>query len=353
MTAHRFAAALLALGTAFAARAEPSTTISGKVFVDYTYRRNVDDATGISRDAGTGTAFDEKRFYVTIDHVFDDVWRARFRTDMPNLVSGKADVFVKNAYLEAKLAPELDLQAGVADLPWFGFADELYGFRYVEQNVVDRVKLGNSADWGLHASGKLGLLAYAVSVSNGRGYGDPTRTRSPSVEGRLSTTIANGLTIGIGATAGKLGQNVVGVDTPRTATRANALVAWVGGGVRLGATVFYANDFAKDIVTGAAPEDKARGGSAWAAFEIFPKVTVFGRGDYVQPKVDGNSGLKDVYFNAGVQYQPVKKVDVALVYKHERVRSGTISTGNGVVGTSTAGETGTYQEVGAFAEMAF
>lgn len=355
MTFHRIAAAVVALGAASAAHADPSTVVSGKIFTDYTYRQNVDDATGVSADKNTGTALDVKRFYLGVDHNFDDVWRARIRTDIYNLVNGKADIFVKHAFLEGKFAPELDLKAGSADLPWVPFVEDLYGFRYVENVLIDRTKFGTSADWGLHAGGKLGgVVDYAVSVVNGRGYGDPTRTRAPAVEGRLSTTVAKGLTVAVGGQAGKLGQNVVGVATPRTAERVDALVAWVGGGARVGGEFFWAHDYSAAIVkSDTLPQEHSRGGSIWASYEIVPKVTLFARGDYVQPAADTNSSLKDMYFDAGVQYSPVKPVQVALVYKHDQVKDGTLSTANGTIGSATAGKTGTFQEVGAFAQMSF
>ena len=29
----------------------------------------------------------------------------------------------------------------------------VYGYRYVENTLVDRIKFGNSADWGVHVLG--------------------------------------------------------------------------------------------------------------------------------------------------------------------------------------------------------
>lgn len=350
-------AVVAALGAA-PARADdatPSTVLSGKAFADLTYRQNVDGATDHAADKGNGTAFDLKRFYFGVDHRFDAVWAARFRTDVGNLTNGKLDVFVKHAFVEAKLAPELFVRGGAADLPWVPFIEDLYGFRYVENVLVDRTKFGTSADWGVHAGGKLagGLAGYAVSVVNGRGYGDPTRTRAPTIEGRLSLAPVKGLTLGVGGQAGKLGQNVVGTATPETAERLDAVVAWVSGGLRLGATGFYAKSYDKKVVTGESPKDDSVGASAWASFAVLPAVTVFGRADWVQPKRDTASDLEDLYFNAGLQVKPAKPVDLALVYKHEQVKDGALATSNGTIGTTVAGEKGTYDEVGLFAQYTF
>lgn len=350
------AAALAAAAVALSARAEPTTTISGKAFVDYTYRNNVDDGRNVAADKGAGTSLDLKRFYLGVDQTFDSTWDARIRTDVGNLTGGKFDVFVKHAFVEAKVAPELSFRAGAADLPWVPFVEELYGFRYVENVMEDRTKFATSADWGLHASGKVadGLLGYAVSVVNGRGYGDPTRTQAPTVEARLSLVPVKGLTLALGGQAGKLGQNVVGTPTPRTESRYEAVVAWVDSSLRLGASGFIAKNYDKAIITSAtAPTDTATGFSGWASYAFTQELALFGRADYVQPKKDTNSDLKDLYVDAGLQYTPVKPLNVALVYKYEQVKAGTLSTANGTIGSTVAGEKGTYNEVGVFAQYAF
>jgi len=345
----------LALGAA-KTRADSSTTISTTVYADFTYRQNHDEGKHASADKSNGTEFDLKRFYLTVDHSFDETWDVRFRSDVGNETNGKYDVFVKNAYVEAKLAPELYLRGGAADMPWIPFVESLYGFRFVENVLVDRTKFGNSADWGLHAGGKFadGLASYAVSVVNGRGYSDPTRTQVPTVAARVSVNPLKELTIGIDGEVGRLGQAVAGVETYHNATRYDAVIAWVGGPLRAGVTGFIAKDYAASIVTSnTAKEDTATGGSLWASYAIIEPVIVFGRADYLKPKKDTNSDLKDVYFNLGVDYKPVKPVDLALAYKWDQVKAGTLSTSNGTIGSSVAGAHGTYQEFGIWTQVAF
>jgi hypothetical protein len=355
MTLRQLFAAALALAALSARGAEPGTTLSGKAFVDFTYRENKDDGAKAAADKNNGTAFDIKRFYLTVDHTFDDVWAARFRTDVGNETNGKYDVFVKNAYVQGTVAPELVLRAGSADLPWIPFLEDLYAYRFVENVLDDRVKFGTSADWGLHAGGKVagGMGSYALSVVNGRGYSDPTRTRGPTVEGRVAVNPVKELTIAVAGQAGTLGQNVVGTKTPRTATRFDAVVAWVGGPLRLGVTGVLAQNYDKAIVTSStAKTDKSLGASAWASYAFDP-VSVFGRVDYFQPKKDTAKDLKDLYFDVGVDYKVAKPLDIALVYKHEQVKSGAIATSNGTIGSAVAGKDGSYQEVGLWGQYSF
>lgn len=348
----RAAAALVVLAGAFAARAE-APVVSGKAYFDYTYRDNVDDGTKLARP-DTGTALDLKRFYLGVDQKFDDVWSARFRTDVGNLTNGKVDVFVKHAFVQANVAPALTLRAGAADLPWVPYLEDLYGYRYIENVLVDRIKLGTSADWGLHASGAAGAVSYAVSAVNGRGYGDYTRTQAPTVEARVGVVPVKGLTIAVAGQAGKLGANVVGgPPATRTATRFDAVIAWVADGLRLGVTGFLAKDYSKAIVTEAAPKDTAIGYSGWASYDFTDTVALFGRADWVQPKKDTAKDLKDLYLNVGLQYRPAKPVALAIVYKRDQVKSGSLATSNGTIGSATAGQDGTYNEVGIFGQYAF
>jgi hypothetical protein len=78
----------------------------------------------------------------------------------------------------------------------------------------------------------------------------------------------------------------------------------------------------------------------------------------VKPNKLTNDNLKDHYFNVGLQWEPVKIVDLALVYKREAVDNGTIGTQNGTIGganpTGTlVGGRGTYDEVGLFGQLRF
>src|ERR1700741_2194578 len=84
------------------------------------------------------------------------------------------------------------------------------------------------------------------------------------------------------------------------------------------------------------PDDSGHGFSAFGSFVINPKFNVFARYDWVKPtqlRVAGVAGdVKDNYFNIGVDYKPIAPLDLALVYKHNRINNGTWSTSNGTIG---------------------
>lgn len=325
------------------------TKISGRMYYDLTSIDATTKASGGPKIDSTsnGTSFDIKRFYVGIDHKFNDTFAANITTDfLFDSASGSTQLFIKKAYLEANLSPMLDVRLGSTDLPWVPFVEGLYGYRYVENTLIDRTKFGTSADWGLHLKGKFadGMLEYALAVVNGNGFRKPAfgfgtnRTQQMDVEGRVSANY-EGFTLAVGGYIGKLGVPH-GTHAFHTARRFDALAAYTAGPIRAGVEYFNAQNW-NNVKTVAG--DKSEGYGAFASYQFIPQWAVFGRYDYVKPNRDTNSALKDRYFNVGVSYSPFKMVDFALVYKHDNANHGFIGTSNGMIGGTDSGK---YDEIG-------
>jgi hypothetical protein len=328
------------------------TKISGRVFADFTDKENKDDGTGTkSSDSGVGT--DVKRFYVGISHSFDDVWSASFVSDIGDKGAKRYDLFVKKAFLQAKLSPQAIFQLGSSDTPWVPYAESLYGYRYVENELLDRLGFGVSADWGAHFLGRSGgdaVLNYQLSALNGRGYSDPTRSKGVDFEGRIGFQPVKGFNLGVGAYSGKRGLDTDAVPARHTATRVDAAIGYVGDRLRIGGEYFRADDW--NTVTSAA-SDKSDGFSGWISFAIAPRVAVFGRYDDAQPSKDLRPNLKDQYYNAGIELRINKAFQAALAYKHERVRGGTLAVSAGTVGSTVATAEGKYDEFGLWTVYTF
>ena len=115
-----------------------STTISGKAFLNVS---NIDQTStdllgNRTESAQNGTQTELKRFYVGVDHKFNDVFSANITTDFRYNANGTSKdvlVYVKKAYLQAKLNPALTVRVGAADFPWVPFVEGLYGYRFVEK----------------------------------------------------------------------------------------------------------------------------------------------------------------------------------------------------------------------------
>jgi hypothetical protein len=327
-----------------------NTTISGKAFANVSTIDHKSDGVDL---ADNGTQAELKRFYLGVDHKFDDTFSANLTTDFRYNTNGASKdtlVYVKKAYVQAKFSPAFFVRVGAADLPWVPFVEGIYGYRFVENELVDRTKYGTSADWGVHIGGSFagGRVSYAASAVNGAGYKTLSRSSNTiDLEGRISASPIKNVTLAIGGYTGKLGKSSDPVPAMHRATRWNALAAYTDSRIRAGVEYFEAKNW-NNVTTTAT--DSSNGWSAFGSFAFTPKLSVFGRYDWAKPNKDTNAALKDHYFNAGVNYKPLKEIDLALVYKRDRAENGFLSTSNGTIGGVNSG---TYDEFGLFTQVAF
>lgn len=321
-----------------------NTSINGRMYFNLS---NIEQKSNGTHVAPSGTGFDVKRFYVGIDHKFDSTYSANVTTDFTYASAiSQTVVYVKKAYLQAKYSDALTIQAGANDMPWIPYMEGLYGNRYVEQTIVDRLKYGTSSDWGIHAQGKFnkGMFSYDIAVVDGAGYKAPLRSKGVDVEGRVTAVFGN-VNLAVGGYDGKLGKDVIGATVFHTATRVNAAAAWIDKNFRVGGEYFQATDW-NQVTTAAA--NKSDGYSIFATYNFAPKYAVFGNYQWVDQNTSTTPRVKDNYFNVGVSYSPTKIVDLALVYKRDKADNGSVSTGNGAIGGS---RNGTYDEFGVFTQL--
>jgi len=330
------------------------TTVGVTIFADASNISNKNDGV---KNAQSGTNYDIKRAYLSVDHKFNNVFSADLTSDVTYDSATKASqLFIKKAYLQAKLSDAFIIRAGAAEMPWIPFAEKIYGYRYVEQTLIDRTKYGTSTDWGLHAFGSLagGVLGYQVSVVNGNGYkipsiGTANRTSSLDVEGRINATL-NGFTVAVGGYEGKLGKAITNTPTYNSAQRVNLLAAYVNDRFRVGGEYFWAKDWNDVTQSNPLKVNNSQGYSFFGSFNFNKQIAAFGRYDWVKPQESTAPTFVDHYFNLGVSYSPIKQVDLALVYKRDAVDNGLISTGNGTIGGVSRG---TYDEIGVFTQVKF
>jgi hypothetical protein len=335
-------AALSGLALPLAAHAQTavteSTTVGGRAYVDLT---NVDAKTysnGVATNgAGNGFGLDLSRFYLILDHTFDGTWAANLTTDVTySSATGTTNVYVKKAYVQAKLADAFIARAGSADMPWIPYSEGIYTYRFVEKTIIDRLGYGTSADWGVHALGKFGdggLVNYAVSAVEGNGYKNPTRSKALDWEGRLSLAPVHGFTAAVGFYTGKLGKDVTvapgaASPAPNTASRLDVLASYTIKDFKVGAE-YFSTDYWK-TVTSTTAKDKADGFSVFANYQIDPKSAVFARYDDSTTNANKNvlttADVKESYYNVGYAYKPRKGVDLAVVYKHDEQKTGGVKS---------------------------
>jgi hypothetical protein len=321
-----------------------NTTLSGKMFFDFTSIDDKNSDKGKSDKSGIG--LDVKRFYLGVDHKFNDIWSANLTTDFNYASSdGQTSVFVKKAYVQGKFDDAAVFRVGSSDMPWIPFAEKYYGFRYVENTITDRLKYGNSADWGLHLGGDIGAsksLNYAVSVVNGNGYKNPGRSKGVDVEGRVGFVPFENMVVAVGGYSGHRGQETENIDAAHTAERGDFLLAYASKAFRLGAEYFTAKNW-NNVLSPLA--DKADGYSVWGSVAVADNVNLFARYDNAKLSKTLDSANKDVYYNAGVEYQVTKGFKLAGVWKHGKVEKSVATPLPPHVQNTKTNEIGVFGEV--------
>lgn len=343
------------------------TTLGAKMYADFSDKTVKTDGQKVGP---TGYGVDVKRFYFTVNHEFNNLWSVRMRTDFYTGGPQSGDLYLKQAYVQAKLSKAFVVSIGENDMPWIPFSEQMYGLRYIEHTLADRSGVGHAADWGLHIRGASldGLIRYNLAIVNGAGYHVPNRrTDAMDFAGRIDLKVIPGLHTALGFYSGKLGNDAYGPASftvnnatyvvpanakvpTRTASRWDALIAWIQPRYRVGASYFSAKNWHTVNEITSPRGDKADGFSIWGDLDVAPKWMLFARYDHVKPEKDLNPNLTDQYFNAGVQYQAISHVQIALVFKHEKVSHGFFDTANGTIGGS---DHGTYNEVGIWTQVAF
>jgi len=341
-----------------------STTIGGRFFLNLSsiHQTSTDLLGNRTGNVQNGTQTELKRGYVIIDHRFDDTWSANITTDFRYNSNGTDKdvlVFVKKAWVQARIDPALNIRVGESDTPWVSFVEGLYGYRFVESTLIDRTKFGASTDWGVHVFGTLGhdLVSYQFSAINGSGYKTLSRnSNTVDLEGRIALTPVKHVTLGIGAYSGKLGKSNDSVNVNHRAARLDAVLAYTNSRVHAGVEYFAATNW-NNIATAPEPlpapstgNDKSNGWSAFGSYAFTHRISAFGRYDRLKPSRRLSPSMRDTYFNVGLDYKPIAPIDVALVYKHERVTNGLLSTSNGLIGGP---DRGSYDEVGIFGQLGF
>lgn len=325
------------------------TSITGTVFADLTSQAIKDH--GVKKAGTNGMGLDVKRAYIGVNHKFNDTYSANVTTDFQySSAVGATELYIKKAYVQGKYSDAFTVRLGAADMPWISYSEANYGYRYVENPFIDRLKLGNSADWGVHVLGTFNnsMFNYAVSAVNGGGYKNPSRSKGVDLEARVGVTPIEGLNIAVGGYHGKLGKEAYPSSTPaeHSANRLDGLVSYGNSRFRVGGEYFAANNWNRVLLATAAPQstvggyalpvyapsvpsnlktyvgDRARGWALWGNVNFTDKVSLFGRYDQADISRWLDPSLKDKYYNFGVDYVLTKGVKVAAVYKHEDIKDG-------------------------------
>lgn len=293
------------------------THVGTKLFLDAS--RLDRDVSGTGADTRDSNA-DLKRFFINVDHRFSTLWSAHLTTDIKWLrKQDPGDLWVRHAYVQGRFSKAFTLRLGAAPMPWQGLVNKWYGYRYVESDLTMRNKVGNVADWGVHALGSLGAggrVEYAASVATGAGYKKPRLGNGPDLSARVSFQPNEHTVLGVGGYRGTLGRDVGGRAARHTAQRWSLMAAYADKLWRVGGQYFRASDWNQVL---SPQSDRSHGWSIWASRQLTSNVSLFARHDHVEPSGQLDPERRDRYSNVGVEWHATTWLRVAAVWKRSRL----------------------------------
>lgn len=294
------------------------TTFGGKIFVNASH---LDQYKNGKRTDVARNGVDLTRFYIDIDHRFSQVWSAHLTTDINWLRDqSPSDLWIKRAYLQGVFGKALTLRLGAADMPWASLVNRWSGYRYVDKELVTRLKYGDAADWGLHVLGAVGAhgqFQYATSVVSGSSYKKPRTGDSPNVEMLVAWQPTAETVLALAGYDGKRALDGGDHLTRHTARRWDALAAWASKRWRLGAQYFRASNWNE---VRSPKGNRASGWSIWSSVQLTPCWAMFVRHDQADTSELLDPTRHDRYENLGVEWSIARKLRIAAVYKRERLK---------------------------------
>ncbi len=164
-------------------------TLENKAYFRYWFEVQDSDVQGAGEEEPYDNSFELWRYYFGIKAQVAPWLKARFTVDVGRDKAQTSDaaadghthkapgdprygLYVKYAWLEAKLASNLYLKAGILGNYYHSSTDKLWGYRYVFKSIGDEEKLWNSADLGITMRYQLpsGIGNLLVGAVNGSGY---------------------------------------------------------------------------------------------------------------------------------------------------------------------------------------
>ena len=197
---------------------------------------------------------------------------------------------------------------GLIDMIHFKQQEETWGHRYIERSFADRYRFGPSADLGWNFIARpMERLSIDLTVSNGEGYNNLQRDNTLKLGLGTTLKLFNGLIIRLYG------------DIMEKSVVESTLAGFIGYHykdlLRLGAD--YNLKFNDSYVTG----HERYGYSLYGSWNFWKDMQVFARYDWVGSNMTGDDGspwnLDDDGSSvlAGVQYQPVNQIRIALSYR--------------------------------------
>ena len=295
-------ACLTALGLAFsqAAYAQPTRVdLSGLAWLDYTYTLASDDP-----DEEGDNTFDYRRLYLTADASPHKDVRSRIRLEArggATTEQGRPSPFVKDAWVRWQYASSGHRATlGVQPPPLFDIVESVWGYRSLDQTLIDRAGVRSSRDMGLRLDGPLtGGLRYAAMVGNGNSIRpEEDGERGKAVYGQIRYAEEGPVRAAIGA---NYAASVPGGVFRQSSLQTTALLGAVTETIRIGVEGYVVHyDFAET----ARNSVNGLGASVFGAVAVTDNTSLIARYDYLDENAE-RDGDHEHYVLGAISYRPV------------------------------------------------
>jgi len=323
---------LLSADLIFSQKEESEGTFSGHMFGDYFYNINRDTAiSSIPNSASSGkkdlNGFQIRKIYFTYDADISKKFASRFRLDAEpetKLSNGKMGVALKDAYLKwNNVFPGSDFYFGLQPTPAFYTIVDFWGYRLLEEALLDLRKIVSSRDIAVSLKGKLdekGVFNYWVQLGNGTDKAEfdkykriyaqlhliPSESLKIIIYGDIKFMPDINYSIN-NVNSVKLSNDIYTADLFLGYTVRNTLRIGLEGFIQL-----ISNGYR--IISGTDPVYKTKdkfGLSVFQVYNLSPLFDIIGRYDYFDDNLNTVSrGDSRNYFIFGVSYKPNPDVSI-------------------------------------------
>ncbi len=323
----QLAIALLLLVGAISLKAQnefkPGGSSIGVVFFNYKY--------DLTQDVTRTSSFNLERAYLGYKYDFAKNLSGRVIFDVSYDNDAKAfTAWAKNAYMEWAVLPELKLSFGMIPLKHFDLQDKFWGYRYIMKTFNDEYGMGTTADLGLSAELPLNdFISFNLYAVNGEGYKGIQDNFGVHKYGANATIKpATGLIARLhyDVMANKFRRNDIFTGLPTGAvldtSTISVLSAFLGYEQKDLFRVGVEYNFMNNATNFRAPaEEYTSGGiSVFGTYIFNPQFEIFARYDNLNREIPLNiesswTRQRGSLIMGGVQYKPVKNVNLALNYR--------------------------------------
>lgn len=269
---------------------------------------------GLNSADQNNSAFELNRAYVGYDYKIDSDFSARVILDIgssaddPALTKIKRYTYVKNAFMQYR-KNQLTLQFGIFSTEISDPQIKFWNHRYISNSLLLIHKFGSSADLGIKAKYQLtNKLSIDLCLLNGEGFKSLQQDNTYLGTAGITATPLKGLTARFYT------------DFTAKSENQSTYVLFIGYAhkklFRIGGEVSRKKNMNWVY------QQNAEAVSAYGYYNILKKWQIFGRYDYIksntldQENIAWNYTKDGSYLISGIQFQPIKKVRLALNHQY-------------------------------------